>query len=104
MKLTYAQKQRLPNSAFAIPELRWGPLVDRSHVANAASRLEAEHHAGRMTGRHYAIGKRRIARAARHYGIHSMYLHESYEANPRSWKDPAVLGAAAAGAVAMILL
>jgi hypothetical protein len=96
MKLTTAQRNRLPNSAFAIPEWRWGPLLDASHTRNAAARLEQAHHAGRITGSMYASAKRRIARADRRFGIHSMYLHE----NPkRPWKSPEVLGGAAVGAV-----
>jgi hypothetical protein len=97
MKLTTAQRNRLPSSAFAIPELRWGPLVDRTHVANAASRLAQAHNAGRLSGRQYAEAKKRIARAERHYGIHG--AHENPLTMKRSWKNPEVLGGAAVGAV-----
>lgn len=96
MKLTPAQRNRLPSSAFAIPELRWGPLMDAAHTRAAASRLSQAHHTGRLSGKQYAEAKRRIARAERHFGI----LSSVYEENPRSWKSPAVLGAAAVGAVA----
>ena len=82
MKLSAATRNRLPSSAFAIPEWRWGPLTDASHVRNAASRLEQAHRRGEVTGARYASARRRIASAARKYGIHSEYL-----ANPRDFGD-----------------
>lgn len=93
MKLSVATRSHLPSSAFAIPEWRWGPLTDASHVRNAASRLEQARRRGEVTGARYASARRRIASAARRYGIHSEYL-----ANPvRFWDSRAGLVTQGAG-------
>ena len=41
-KLTYRQRQRLPDSAFAIPEKRKYPIHDLPHARNALARVAAE--------------------------------------------------------------
>ena len=38
-KLTYKKRKRLPKKSFAIPEKRKYPIYDRSHAANALSRV-----------------------------------------------------------------
>ena len=38
-RLTTAERKRLPDSDFAIPEDRAYPIEDRSHAANALSRV-----------------------------------------------------------------
>ncbi|MEM5853029.1 MAG: hypothetical protein QXG39_02865 [Candidatus Aenigmatarchaeota archaeon] len=38
-KLTYRQRQRLPDSAFAIPEERKYPIHDIAHARNALARV-----------------------------------------------------------------
>ncbi len=40
-KLTYAQRQRLPDSAFAIPSKRKYPITDTAHARNALARVSA---------------------------------------------------------------
>ena len=89
MRLSTAQRNRLPSSAFAIPEWRWGPLVNASHVHNAASRLEHEHNVGRITGARYSEARRRIASAARKFGTSSIYRK-----NPTGsfWTSPQGIG------------
>jgi hypothetical protein len=86
MRLTTAQRNRLPASAFAIPEWRWGPLVDARHVHSAASRLEHEHNIGAITGPRYTSAKKRIASAARRFGTPSIYLNP-VEPSP-FWETP----------------
>ena len=99
MKLTTAQKNRLPGSAFAIPEWRWGPLVDARHVHNAASRLEHEHNVGSITGARYIEAKRRIAGAARRFRTDSKYLHE----NPWTPETRTVVQVAALALIAAVV-
>jgi len=38
-KLTYRERQQLPDSAFAIPEERRYPIMDRAHAKNALARV-----------------------------------------------------------------
>jgi len=38
-KLTYRERQRLPDSAFAIPEERKYPIHDEAHAKNALARV-----------------------------------------------------------------
>lgn len=40
-RLTYHQRQALPDSAFAIPETREYPIEDRPHARDALSRVSA---------------------------------------------------------------
>jgi hypothetical protein len=40
-KLTSGQRKKLPSSSFAIPSERKYPVTDRSHAANALSRVAA---------------------------------------------------------------
>ena len=40
-KLTTSERNALPKSSFAIPEDRAYPIPDRSHAANALSRVSA---------------------------------------------------------------
>lgn len=41
VKLSYAQKKKLPNSAFALPRERKYPLTSLSHGKNALARVSA---------------------------------------------------------------
>jgi hypothetical protein len=38
-RLTYAERKRLPKSAFAIPSTREYPLIDKAHARNALQRV-----------------------------------------------------------------
>ncbi len=38
-KLSYRNRQRLPDSAFAVPEIKKLPDYDRSHTINATARF-----------------------------------------------------------------
>jgi hypothetical protein len=40
-KLSYRERQMLPNSAFAIPETRSYPINDPAHARNALARVHA---------------------------------------------------------------
>ena len=65
-QLTAEEQDQLPDSAFAFPRERKEPLVDASHVRNAAARFD------QVTGVSEAERKkacRRIERAARKFGI-----------------------------------
>jgi hypothetical protein len=79
-RLTAARRDALPDIAFALPDRREFPINDAAHVRNAAARLEAAHNDGRVTDAEYHRAKKRIARAAHHFGIHSEYAAE--ESNP----------------------
>ena len=67
------KRNALPESDFALPEQRKYPLPDAAHVRNAAARLEQEHKAGKISDADYASAKRRIAAAAKRFGVHSEY-------------------------------
>ena len=65
-QLTTEEQDQLPDSAFAFPKERKEPLVDASHVRNAAARFN------QVTGVSEAErrqAQRRIERAARKFGI-----------------------------------
>jgi hypothetical protein len=47
-KLTAWRRNRLPDSAFAIPEERKFPIEDRSHAANAKARASGTKYEARV--------------------------------------------------------
>jgi hypothetical protein len=73
MRLTTAQRNRLPSSSFAIPSERKYPINDAAHVRDAASRLEAQRNAGHISDSMYRSARARIARAERHFGVDGWY-------------------------------
>lgn len=80
-RLTTAQRNRLPDWAFALPERRALPLHDRAHVRNAASRLEQMRTIwGSVTREEYARAKRAILARAAELAIGPF--------NPRSGRGP----------------
>jgi hypothetical protein len=79
-RLTYKQRSRLPDSAFALPEKRTNgkgglPLTNKSgrldpkHVRNAASRLAQMRKRGTVTPSQYKRARRKIIRAACKTGV-----------------------------------
>lgn len=70
-RLSYAARKLLPNSCFALPTRRWGPMYvvykgeiypDAEHAANAKARATQAVEAGRMTAREQALVNRRADR------------------------------------------
>ena len=70
----------LPDSAFALPKQRKYPVHDKSHVANAASRLEEEYKAKKISAADYHEARGRIASAAKKLGVESQYNETAREA------------------------
>jgi hypothetical protein len=73
-RLTYQQRKHLPNSAFALPEKRYGgkgglPITDAAHIRNAAARLSMMRHRGSVTPAQYRRARTRIIRAACRHGV-----------------------------------
>ena len=66
-------RNSLPDSAFALPKQRKYPIHDKSHIANAASRLEEEHKAKKISSADYHEARGRIAAAAKKHGVESQY-------------------------------
>lgn len=70
-EISTKQRKALPESAFADPKNRAYPIHDASHVRNAAARLEQQK--SNMSPSEYGSIRRRIARAARKFGVDSEY-------------------------------
>lgn len=79
--LTSRQREGLPDSAFALPELRRGghgglPLtnarggLDRKHIGSAAARLSMMRNRGSISSSQYYRGRRRIEKAGRAVGMY----------------------------------
>jgi len=67
-KLNAAQRKRIPTSQYGDPKNKKYPLSDKTHADMAASDLEKEHNAGRISdGKYHAI-KRRVKAAQRRFG------------------------------------
>lgn len=100
--MTSRQRAALPSSSFALPSKREFPINDAAHVRAATSRLEAAHWEGRVTGSEYEMAKRRIAKAARRFGVKSEYTSNettpvpALEESGRSTPTPAANPIAAA--------
>ncbi len=58
-KLTKEQRDKLPDSAFAIPEKRKWPIFDRGHAIAALTRIEYGLKKGWITKREYEIVKKK---------------------------------------------
>ncbi|MDQ1710852.1 MAG: hypothetical protein QOE45_302 [Frankiaceae bacterium] len=67
MALSTAEKNRLPDSAFAFPKERKEPLVDADHVRNAIARFDQ---VDGVTDEERDEAWRRIRRAAKKFGVH----------------------------------
>lgn len=68
-RLSYRERQRLPDRVFALPERRALPVHNAAHVRNAAARLEQMRIRGSVTPREYARAKRVIQRRKMELGI-----------------------------------
>jgi hypothetical protein len=73
--LTTAQKNDLPDSAFAFPEQRKEPLTDAKHVRNAVARFDQVEG---VSNAERDRAWRRIRAAARKYGV---------EIEARGWRQ-----------------
>jgi hypothetical protein len=73
--LTTAEKNRLPDSAFAFPAQRKEPLVDASHVRNAVARFDQVKD---VTDAERDRAWKRIRAAARKYDV---------EISERGWRE-----------------
>jgi|GEM_PF-5144596 len=78
-RMTKAERDLLPPSAFALPDDRALPLrskrpgSERGYIMAATGRLEMMKHLGHLRAGQYTEAKRNILRAARRAGIHSKY-------------------------------
>ncbi len=59
-KLSEKKRDKLPSSAFGLPEERKYPMPDKSHARNAKARAEQQEERGNLT----AAEKRKIDRKA----------------------------------------
>ncbi len=64
--LSEKKRDELPDSAFAFPKQRKEPLIDASHVRNAAARFNQVDDVSEADRRE---AKRRIERAAKKFGV-----------------------------------
>ncbi len=74
-KLSTAEKNDLPESAFAFPKQKKEPMTDASHVRNAMARFDQVKEVS-DADRDQAFAN--IKKAAKHFDI---------EMNEKSWKD-----------------
>ena len=65
-KLTYAQRQKLPSTAYAVPGKRKLPIHDAAHVRNAIARFPITQG---LTPEERKSAACKIIRAAKKYGI-----------------------------------
>lgn len=72
-KLPTKTRNALGASSFALPAQRKYPINDANHTRDAAARLQAEHGAGKISDGDYAEAKKRIAAAAKKFGIDSKF-------------------------------
>jgi ADP-ribose pyrophosphatase YjhB (NUDIX family) len=83
LELISADKRNsLPGGKFALPALRKYPIDTAARTRNAAARLEQMHKAGKISDEEYGAAKKRIAAAAKKFGIESRY-NESAHDEPR---------------------
>lgn len=71
MRLTAAERRNLPDSAFALPELRKFPIHDPGHIKAGAARIAQALHEGRITETEYDRAESRVLAAERRFGMHS---------------------------------
>lgn len=71
--LSTEARKALPAGKFALPAQRAYPIHDAAHVRAAASRLEGQKKAGKISGADYAKARKAIAAAAKRFGIKSAY-------------------------------
>lgn len=67
------KRNALPDSSFALPKQRKYPLDTAPRVRNATARLEQMKKAGKVSSEEYAEAKKRIAAAAKKFGVSSEY-------------------------------
>lgn len=72
-RLTKAERDALPASAFGDPKAREFPIHDAAHVRAAEARLEQARGAGRVRGQRYERIRARVAAAALRLGVESEY-------------------------------
>ena len=65
-KLSAAEREELPDSAFAFPEQRKEPLTDAAHVRNALARFDQVEG---VTDADRALAFANIRKAAEHFGV-----------------------------------
>jgi hypothetical protein len=74
VELISAEKRKgLPTSSFALPEQKKYPIDTAARTRNAAARLEQAKAAGKIGGGDYTKAKKRIAAAAKKFGIDSKF-------------------------------
>lgn len=74
MSVLRAKKRNsLKPNQFALPEERKYPIHDANHVRNAAARLQGQKKRGMISGEKYSKARAAIARAAKRFGIDSVF-------------------------------
>jgi hypothetical protein len=74
-ELDAADRDKLPDSAFAFPDQRKEPLTDASHVRNALARFDQVED---VSDEDRSLAFANIAKAAEHYNV---------EVNETSWRE-----------------
>jgi DNA repair protein RadC len=88
-RLTYAERKKLPDSAFALPKRRELPLtnakgdLDARHVDNAAARLSMMDHEGSVTKAEKESAHKKIEAAKKKLGIGASEAREGFAVVPR---------------------
>jgi 8-oxo-dGTP pyrophosphatase MutT (NUDIX family) len=82
------RRNDLPEDKFALPKLRKYPIDTAARTRNASARLEQEHKAGKVSDNDYATAKKRIAAAAKKFGIESEYLESDHTPPRRAPMEP----------------
>lgn len=90
-KLTASKRRALPASAFALPERRELPILDKKHIKPALSRLSMMLHQGSVSRAEFDRAHRRIARRGRHFGISVGAAEDCIGLHTHATVDPAAL-------------
>jgi hypothetical protein len=96
MRLTAAERDALPDSAFALPKFRKFPIYDPTHVKAGGARLSQALHEGRITPTEYARAESRVLAAERQFRMHSTVYPEhtaAFEDQTENLSDVVKLGA-----------
>lgn len=62
MKLSTTERDKLPDSAFGLPDKRAYPMPDANHARNAKARASEEFHIGNLTAAEKAMIDRKADR------------------------------------------
>ena len=109
MAINAAKRRSLPADKFALPKLKKYPLDTKARVKSAEGYLEKEHNAGIVSDADYASAKKKIAAAAKRFGIQSKYnldlgvsdVHVPSAGRFKAGKTPTTMAAAASASAVL---